>query len=116
MDCKDIECDMGDWYEIISSVILKVICLLVKLLFDLVMILEYFIFGWEKRVVFMIKGEKFVFQMYENGSVLIKVVIDQMIFEEVDMGIYMFKWISQIFVEMLEFVCCLKLGDVDGDS
>ncbi len=97
MDRKEIEQDMADWYEITSSAISKAIRSLAKPPLNLVTIAEHPTSGREKRIVLTAKGEKFVSQMYENGSSLIKIATDQMTPEEVNMGIYMFKRISEIF-------------------
>ena len=97
MNRKVIEQDMADWYDITSSAISKAIRSLSKAPLKLVTIEEDPDSGREKIVVLTPKGEKFVEQMYENGSNLIKLATDQMTPEEVDMGIYMFKRISEIF-------------------
>ena len=97
MNRKVIEQDMADWYDITSSAISKAIRSLSKAPLKLVNIEEDPESGREKIVVLTPKGEKFVEQMYENGCNLIKLATDQMTPEEVDMGIYMFQRISEIF-------------------
>ncbi len=102
MNRKVIEQDMADWYDITSSAISKAIRSLSKPPLRLVNIQEDPESGREKVVVLTPKGERFVEQMYENGCKLIELATDQMTPEEVDMGIYMFKRISEIFASTPE--------------
>ncbi len=97
MNRKIIEQDMADWYDITSSAISKAIRSLAKPPLKLVTIMEDPESGREKVVALTPKGERFVDQMYANGRDLIKLATDQMTPEEVDMGIYMFKRIAEIF-------------------
>lgn len=102
MNRKVIEQDMADWYDITSSAISKAIRSLSKPPLKLVTILEDPESGREKVVALTPKGERFIDQMYEDASALIKLATDQMTADEVDMGIHMFKRISEIFASTPE--------------
>ncbi len=102
MDRKEIEQVMAEWYEITSSAISKAIRSLAKPPLSLLTIEEHPASGREKRVVLTTKGEKFVAQMNENGRALIERATDQMTPDEIAMGIYMFKRISEIFASTPE--------------
>ena len=94
---KDIVKSLGYWFELTNSAISKALRSLAKSPLALVTIQEDPNSGREKIVKMTPKGLKFLEQMIENATGLIKVLTDKLTDEEIVQGLHFFARLSDIF-------------------
>jgi DNA-binding MarR family transcriptional regulator len=102
MSRKDIVKALSYWFDLTSSAISKALRSLAKPPLGFVQISEAPSSGREKIITLTPKGQKFLFQMMENGHRLVKLLTDKMTDEEIAQGLNSFKRISDIFETEIE--------------
>lgn len=100
MNRKDIERQLGAWFEISGAAITKAIRTMASAPHSLLTVEEAAHSGREKVVTLTRTGEKFVDGMINRGDAFIQRIIETMTDEEINQGLHFFQRISDVIDDL----------------
>ncbi len=100
MNRKDIERQLGAWFEISGAAITKAIRTMASEPLSLLTVEEAAHSGREKVVTLTPTGEKFVDGMISRGDAFIQRIIETMTDEEINQGLHFFQRISEVIDDL----------------
>jgi len=100
MNRKDIERQLGAWFEISGAAITKAIRTMASAPLSLLTVEEAAHSGREKVVTLTRTGEKFVDGMISRGDAFIQRIIETMTDEEINQGLPFFQRISDVLDDL----------------